>query len=296
MRGRPALPVAEIGKLRLPQNSTEANRCREITGIVKGYAARHVSRPLSVAVFGPPGSGKSFCVEQIVAEAGCDKPYIINLSQLSHPHELAESLKEQINSTPTKFAGESKATEAMGANAPEKTAEPVEQKKTRVFFFDEFDASLNGVSLGWLRWFLAPMQDGNFFLGGQPIEVGKAVFMFAGGTAVSLSEFEKRALEDQGEYRDKKVPDFISRLRGFIDIEGINSLDDKRPLDGRLCCIGFSTIGGLTRGKRTDEANSQSLVQLPDNELRKLHLSRGLLDGKIIGISAGQKIPRQRAY
>src|SRR6185295_17968936 len=60
-------PITGIGKLRLPLGSAEAERCVDIKGILEEYADRtNVSRPLSIAVFGPPGSGKSHCVEEIV--------------------------------------------------------------------------------------------------------------------------------------------------------------------------------------------------------------------------------------
>ena len=52
---------------------------------------------------------------------------------------------------------------------------------TPVFFFDEFDAASDGAPLGWLSWFLAPMQDGVVLAPGGAWKVGKAVFIFAGG-------------------------------------------------------------------------------------------------------------------
>jgi hypothetical protein len=85
---------------------------------------------------------------------------------------------------------------------------------TPVFFFDEFDASLNDTPLGWLRWFLGPMQDGKLLADGRELIIGKAIFMFAGGTAESLDKFDRRAQSDIGVYRARKVPDFVSRLRG----------------------------------------------------------------------------------
>ena len=63
--GESTLPMTKIGMLRFPEGSTEADRCREITSILRAYDGRKPQRPLSVAVFGPPGSGKSFCVGQI---------------------------------------------------------------------------------------------------------------------------------------------------------------------------------------------------------------------------------------
>ena len=48
-------------------------------------------------------------------------------------------------------------------------------------FFDEFDSAFEG-ELGWLKYFLAPMQDGVFRDGETLLRIGKCFFVFAGGT------------------------------------------------------------------------------------------------------------------
>ena len=332
--GRPAPKVETIGNLNLPLGSAEAERCKAITAIIQDYADRNVSRPLSFAVFGPPGSGKSFCAKEIVKAAGCGKPFVINLSQLSNPKELTETLKghlrrgaESIPPIIIPAGTEAEMIESVKVAATELEASGIEAAKTKVFFFDEFDSALDGDSLGWLRWFLAPMQDGKFFLGSEVIEVGKAIFIFAGGTADSLPEFEKRGRENPDEYRNKKVPDFISRLRGYIDIQGVNGVNDESivrrqlvlhylleerwpgvrkkhrgrfPIDptttrSLLSNIhfvhGVRSIEALLDMSLLDGSRTDAMVELPDNELLKLHLSRGSLDGRVIGISSGQDDP-----
>ena len=193
-----------------------------------------------------------------------------------------------------------------------------EATKTKVLFFDEFDAPMAEEPLGRLRWFLAPMQDGKLFKGDELIELGKAVLFFAGGTAPTLEEFERRAALDPKEFRAKKVPDFISRLQCFIDIQGINNEVDERPIRRALVLKhllskrwpdrssekGFPMSEELTRKLLSNThfvhgvrslletsrlAADKELMEedLPDNELRRLHISRGPLDGKVIGVSAG---------
>ena len=48
--------------------------------------------------------------------------------------------------------------------------------------------------------------------------LGKALFVFAGGTSHTYQDFEKTALDR----KDLKGPDFVSRLRGHINIKGPN--------------------------------------------------------------------------
>ena len=59
--------------------------------------------------------------------------------------------------------------------------------KIPLVFFDGFDAALEGQSLGWLRYFLTPMQDGAFLQGQISHPLGTAIFVFAGGTSEKLA-------------------------------------------------------------------------------------------------------------
>jgi hypothetical protein len=92
-------------------------------------------------------------------------------------------------------------------------------------FWDEFDSVLDGRELGWLASFLAPMQDGSFTQQGIVRPIGPAIFIFAGGTHATMESFKARALELPG----AKATDFLSRLRGFVNVLGPNpdSPDDR---------------------------------------------------------------------
>jgi hypothetical protein len=67
------------------------------------------------------------------------------------------------------------------------------------------------------------MQDGDFREGGTPHPVGPAVFIFAGGTCATLAEFVTAG--DEADGRRVKKPDFVSRLRGYLNILGPNRAD-----------------------------------------------------------------------
>ncbi len=83
--------------------------------------------------------------------------------------------------------------------------------------WDEFDSDLAGSAFGWLRHFLAPMQDGAFQQGQILHPIGKAIFVFAGGTSSRLAEFarqSKRRVPPRQGPRLREPPQGPRRHRG----------------------------------------------------------------------------------
>ena len=192
------VPIASYGSF-LTADREEIERINAVRKLIVTYRENPLDKkPLSLAVFGPPGSGKSFSIKELAAELGFTEKSVhtFNLSEFKDPSELHVAFHIVRDATI--------------------------QGKIPLVFWDEFDSG----SLVWLKEFLAPMQDAEFRAGSVIHPLGKAVFVFAGGVFSSFEEFEEKTATQekaaQNPYEGKKAPDFISRLRGYVNIKGPN--------------------------------------------------------------------------
>ncbi|PKM77977.1 MAG: hypothetical protein CVU90_04490 [Firmicutes bacterium HGW-Firmicutes-15] len=204
----PDVPVETIGAWSSADRQ-EIEGVRSVNNAMKDYLElKNPETPLCVAVFGPPGSGKSFVVKEIAKGLGIgeDAQLTFNLSQFESADELQTAF-HQIRDLNLKG-------------------------KMPLVFWDEFDNPCESRPLGWLRNFLAPMQDGEFTDKGTSHPLGGGIYVFAGATRHSFEEFQTgNNLED----RTAKKPDFISRLRAYINIRGING--NPNTVEDRLYMI-----------------------------------------------------------
>jgi hypothetical protein len=189
------VPFGRFGRL-LTVDRSEIESYRSVRAVIAEYSRSTEAKPLSIAVFGTPGSGKSFGIVQVAQSVDTrlisDK-IEFNLSQFTSIDDLHDAL-HQVRDV------------GLGGKIP-------------LVFWDEFDATLQGEPLGWLRYFLAPMQDGAFRQSQMVHPIGRAIFVFAGGTS---SRMERFGQGDQKTFQSQKGPDFMSRLKGYVDVLGPN--------------------------------------------------------------------------
>ena len=189
------IPTATYGKY-ITADREEIERINALKSLILTYEAKPDERqPLSIAVFGSPGSGKSFAIKQLADELfGKNKAILeFNLSQLNNTEDLHVAFH--------------KVRDASIMNT------------IPLVFWDEFDTR----KLEWLKEFLAPMQDAQFVSKGVIHPFGKAVFIFAGGTRESFEAFRCSDENEEGiNPKLVKKTDFISRLKGYVNIKGPN--------------------------------------------------------------------------
>jgi hypothetical protein len=235
------VPYARFGKL-LTMDRGDIESLRSIRQLMLRYKGEvRPKTPLSIAVFGAPGSGKSFGLKQIAKGIFHEDPMEFNLSQFKGPEELYgayHQIRDRV------LAGD-----------------------TPVVFWDEFDSR----ELMWMQYLLAPMQDGVFQEGPFTHSIGKCVFVFAGGTSYDYRNFGP--LDPPGEQEDedmkkarrefvqKKGPDFKSRLTTCLNVLGPNP---RKLFDRKLAEAG-----------RNPWVDDPADVEFP---VRRAILLRGLLN------------------
>jgi DNA replication protein DnaC len=207
-------PVGRFGKLTTVDRA-EIESFRSIKNIMQEYIySEKNQKPLSIAVFGAPGSGKSFGITEIAGSI--DKERIrkvtFNISQFTSTKDLA--------------------------NAFHKIRDVSLEGKVPLVFFDEFDSKFESEELGWIKYFLVPMQDGEFLDFESMHPIGRAIFVFAGSTYSSFKDFydfcnssniQSSSFSGLDSCRiiSNKCPDFLSRLRGFVNILGLNRASEE---------------------------------------------------------------------
>jgi len=191
------LPQLAFGNLTTIDRQ-EIEAYQNIRNLILNFIHSDNVKPLSIAVFGAPGSGKSFGVTEIAKNIlpGKIEKIEFNVSQFTENSELGAAFQKVRDIT---LSG-----------------------KLPLVFFDEFDSD----KLHWLKSFLMPMQDGKFKDESGEHPLGKCILVFAGGTSASFEQFirpmSSEKAEEQKAFRDLKVPDFVSRLRGTINVLGPN--------------------------------------------------------------------------
>ncbi len=202
-----SVPEIQFGKKLKTIDRMEIESYSAIQRLIREYLDSHKpEHPLCIAVFGAPGSGKSFTVDEIaktISEGKIEKR-TYNISQI--PDEKGRDLARAFHTT---------RDIALSGKVP-------------LVFFDEFDTE----GKKWLKYFLSPMQDGKFVDEGSEYNIGKAIFVFAGGTSTTFEQFADG--QDTPDGKALKLPDFISRLRGFVNIMGPNRRDNNVRQEGDL--------------------------------------------------------------
>lgn len=199
-----AAPLVEFGALLLADRD-EIEQYRKIQDKVLRYVTKPGNKPMSIGVFGPPGSGKTFGVEQIKDALGeAVAWHSFDIGGFKNEEQLVKVWR-------------SIRDENLNGRIP-------------FVLFDEFDAPLHGLPYGWFAQFLVPTDRGVYQEDAEDHPLGRGIFVFTGGTCHSYADFRRkskggdpvdRTAEDLA--RERKMPDMARRLEEHIDVKGISA-------------------------------------------------------------------------
>ncbi len=152
-------------------------------------------KPLVVALFGPPGAGKSKVAKEIYNKASIIE---LNLSMHETPKELFTTLSHHLH-----------------------------KKKMQILFLDEFDTRLG--SEYWYRWLLTLLWDGKFPVVREPNLLEEIQFPSPFAVFLAASRYER--FEDFRDFalspkaKDHKAADLITRIDIHLDIPRLKPAD-----------------------------------------------------------------------
>lgn len=281
-------PYAEFGKIKTI-DADEIQKFLSFGKLIRKYLDdRNWTEPLCLAVFGKPGSGKSFAVKEILKTVDPGRkgePLTFNLAQFSSVDQLTEAFHKVQDQA------------LSGSEIP-------------LVIFDEFDCFFEN-PLGWLKYFLAPMQDGLFRGRTQDYRVGRAIFLFSGGTSDSFNLFKSTRFErtdasvaqqeagdangsaEQEAVRQKvkgeeaeaarrkvKLDDFISRLRGHLDVTEINGSNIDMQLMLRRAIVLRSILERHAKQiMRPDEKGRSRVANINDEVINAFLQAKNFVHG-----------------
>lgn len=232
-------PCARVGGKQPKKNDyyvldrKEAENFRVLKDIIRENfpqsGPRH-QRPVSIGVFGPPGSGKSFTIKQLLGlfkTGGRDfKPLTFNLSQFSGEEDLGAAFDLIQDSY-------------LEGNLP-------------AVFWDEYDTTVGSTKLFWLSKFIGPMWDGDYLRRSRARKLPPCLFVFAGSM---MHTFAQMASLDALDHLAAAWEGLSGPQRQSLDESVIVRVDDIEKLEREREAL------RLLRELRADPSQEFTLVR-----------------------------------
>ncbi|KAJ5636381.1 uncharacterized protein N7484_009694 [Penicillium longicatenatum] len=242
------VPLAQFNELVLFDRH-EIESCRSIFSFLREYLAAPMNRPLSIALFGPRGSGKAFTAMQLAEAAARGKKAStlrFDLSQFTSVDDLVAAFHSIRDCS-------------LKGSAP-------------LVYLRGFDTDFAGLPLGWLPHLIHVMLSGSFPDHGVSRPIGAAVFFFSSASSKTYEGFRDGSAKTS-RYPDNRVQEFLASLHGFVNILGPDKVT--RTASGsedRLYPVRRAVILRSLLEKREVNLTSSTQINIDDSVLNGLLL------------------------
>ncbi|KAK4233673.1 hypothetical protein C8A03DRAFT_38604 [Achaetomium macrosporum] len=246
------IPLARINRLIL-FDRRQIQQFQVLISDLEEYLAVPQMKPLSIALFGPRGCGKTFAAQQVTELAAGGrkvKPLSFDLCEFTRLEDLVEAF-HQIRDC------------SLGGYVT-------------LAYFKNFDAALLGSPFGWLPHLLPAMANGRFFDGAISRPVGPALLFFGTSATKSFAAFHGLAETSPSQVNIRAMQDFITSLHGYVDMAGFN----RGGLGDRLYLLQRAVVLRALLEERAPGLKSGDGINIDEMVLRGLLLvpeySRGI--------------------
>ncbi|KAK6533054.1 hypothetical protein TWF281_007214 [Arthrobotrys megalospora] len=194
--GSSGIPVAQFGRLVLVDRH-EIESFRIISNFLRDYIDVPQTKPISIALFGPRGAGRSYAAMEMgkaLLNGQKVSQFRMDLTQIAAPSDLIPIFHSIRDSN-------------LEGGFP-------------LVYINGFDTPVPGSSLLWLFHLLTPMLHGRFIDNGASRPIGRAVFFLG---SINFKTYQKFQNQVGGSSRGLAAPrfeEFLGCLHGYVNMLG----------------------------------------------------------------------------
>ncbi|KAK6504084.1 hypothetical protein TWF506_002297 [Arthrobotrys conoides] len=194
--GSSRIPTARFGRLVLVDRH-EIESFRIISNVLRDYIDLPQTRPISIALFGPRGAGRSYAaIEMGRALLNGQKisKFRMDLTQISTPTELIPIFHSIRDCN-------------LEGGFP-------------LVYINGFDTLVPGSSLPWLFHLLTPMLHGRFVDNGESRPIGRAIFFLGSINFKTYQKFQNQLGGSSRGLTPPRFEEFLGCLHGYVNMLG----------------------------------------------------------------------------
>ncbi|KAF3266913.1 hypothetical protein TWF217_000999 [Orbilia oligospora] len=194
--GSSGIPTARFGRLVLVDRH-EIESFRIVSNVLRDYIDLPQTRPISIAFFGPRGSGRSYAATEMgraLLNGRNISKFRIDLTQISTPTDLIPVFHSIRDCN-------------LEGGFP-------------LVYINGFDTLVPGSSLPWLFHLSTPMLHGRFIDNGESRPIGRAIFFLGSINFKTYQKFQNQLGGSSRGLIPPRFEEFLGCLHGYVNMLG----------------------------------------------------------------------------